>query len=753
MTAWSRARRSRPAAAIACAVGAIALMIGVLSGGTAAAQVRAGAPLRDAVVQDATAVSVTITAVTPQILKPGDDLTITATATNTSTQTIEQPRAAVLLSRTSLSTRYSLDAWASADPTASAGTSLKSVVIPGQLDPGASATVQITVPAAVLRLSALSSQWGARGLAVQVLDSWSRVGIARTFALWLPGDQPARTGVSVLVPLTRDAADLAAEVPAATPTPSQPTGAGTAGSGTATGSGDVAGSTASPGAGGTAAGTAGTSGATAAETFAPTGRLASLVALSAHRPGVSWAVDPALVDAARGAGTVGAAWLAAVDSGAAQRDVFALPYADPDLAALAHAGAGSLAQQADALTSALPWVNDTGALTGLQLAPDRTTTTPQASLSKKQLILDGSTDAATVDLTAQLGASAVVVDPSALAPIDLTYTPSSRATVHTPSGSVAALVPDATLSDLLRAPGDASPAVAAQRILAETAVITRELPGEERHLLATVGRDWTPVSAVAAAQLDALASAPWVSMEPLSKLISTASPSIERASLPARTTDPNELPAPDVAAIESAQRAAVTFASIVHNPAALLDGVQEAVLGPLTVGWRDDTNGRATALATLLTDLGSRRTGLSIIKGSNVTLISQSSEVPISLRNTLDQDATVTLRLKPRSSCLAVPHTPTVTVPAHQTVSFRVPFDAVASCNVVVDVSLLSANGTPVADPTQFTVRVHADWENVGTAVAAGLLVLGLVVGLWRTVRRGQTARRARMRENDQAGT
>ena len=100
MTAWSRARRSRPAAAIACAVGAIALMIGVLSGGAAAAQVRAGAPLRDAVVQDATAVSVTITAVTPQILKPGDDLTITATASNTSTQTIEQPRAAVLLSRT-----------------------------------------------------------------------------------------------------------------------------------------------------------------------------------------------------------------------------------------------------------------------------------------------------------------------------------------------------------------------------------------------------------------------------------------------------------------------------------------------------------------------------------------------------------------------------------------------------------------------------------------------------------------------------
>ena len=707
-------------------------MAGVLSGGTAVAQVRTGASLHGAVVQDATAVSVTITAVTPQILRPGDDLTVTATATNTSTQTIQQPRAAVLLSRTSLSTRYSLDAWASADPTSSAGTSLRSVAIPGQLDPGASATVQITVPAASLGLSAQTSQWGARGLALQVLDSWSRVGIARTFALWLPGDQPARTSVSVLVPLTRDSADLAAEASAAIAAPSQPTATDTGGTGSS-GDTSTAGST-SPGSGGTPTdGTTATPG--AAATFAPTGRLASLVALSAHRPGVSWAVDPALVDAARGAGTGGSGWLTALDAGAAQRDVFALPYADPDLAALAHAGETSLAQQADTLTSALPWVNETGALTGLQLAPD------------------GTTDAATVDLAAQLGASAVVVDPSALAPTELTYTPSSRATVHTPSGSVAALVPDATLSDLLRAPAGSSPAVAAQRILAETAVITRERPGEERHVLATVGRDWTPVAAVAAAQLDALASAPWVVMEPLSKLISTTSPGVERASLPTRVADPSELQAPDVATIASAQRALVTFASIVHNPAALLDGVQESVLGPLSVGWRGDTASRASAMATLLTDLRAQRTGLSIIKGSNVTLISQSSEVPISVRNTLDQDATVTLRLKPRNSCLAVPHAPTVTVPAHQTVSFRVPFDAVASCNVVVDVSLLTADGTPVADSTQFTVRVHADWENVGTAVAAGLLALGLVVGLWRTVRRGQTARRARMRENQQAGT
>ncbi len=722
MIHWSRTRRRRRAATAALVSGAIALLTAGLGAGPATA--RTGTAVPGAIVQDPTAVSITITAVTPQILRPGDDLTVSATVTNGSTQTIQQPRAAVLLSRTSLSTRYSLDAWTSADPTSSAGTTVMSMALPDPLASGASTTVQLTVPAAALRLSAATSQWGARGLAVQVLDGWSRVGIARTFALWLPADQPARTSISVLVPITRDAADLAAEASATRPglptiatpdaTPTQPTG--TASNGTASN------------------GTANPSGSTASSTFAPNGRLADLVRLSAHHPGVSWAVDPALVVAARASGTTGAAWLSTLDSGAAERDVFALPYADPDLAAVARAGATSLAQQADTLTSALPWVNDIGALTGLQLAPD------------------GTTDAATLDEAAQLGASAVVVDPSALSPTtDLTYTPTGRATVRTAAGSIAALVPDPTLSSLLRSPGSDSPAVAAQRLLAETAVITRERPNQDRHLLVTVGRDWTPTTAVAAAQLAALESAPWVAMEPLSKLISSASPDVERAPLPTTAADPTELPAPDVATIASEQHTLETFASIVPNPAALLDGVQESVLGPLSVGWRADTAGRATLLASLLTDLRARRTGLSIIQGSNITLISQSSEVPISLRNSLDQDATVTLRLTPRSGCLVVPDAPTVIVPAHQTASFRVPFSAVASCDVVVDVSVLTSDGTPVADPIRFTVSVHADWENVGTAVVAGLLVLGLVVGLWRTVRRGQTARRARMRGDGQA--
>ena len=53
-----------------------------------------------------------------------------------------------------------------------------------------------------------------------------------------------------------------------------------------------------------------------------------------------------------------------------------------------------------------------------------------------------------------------------------------------------------------------------------------------------------------------------------------------------------------------------------------------------------------------------------------------------------------------------------------------------------------SADGTVVAAPAEMNVRVRAGWETVGTAIIGGLLVLLLVGGIVRTVRRGRSAHR-----------
>ena len=65
-----------------------------------------------------------------------------------------------------------------------------------------------------------------------------------------------------------------------------------------------------------------------------------------------------------------------------------------------------------------------------------------------------------------------------------------------------------------------------------------------------------------------------------------------------------------------------------------------------------------------------------------------------------------------------------------------------ANCDVAVDVYLLAPDGTIVASPAQFSARLAPTIENVGTLAVGALLALGLVVGVVRTVRRGQTANR-----------
>ena len=71
------------------------------------------------------------------------------------------------------------------------------------------------------------------------------------------------------------------------------------------------------------------------------------------------------------------------------------------------------------------------------------------------------------------------------------------------------------------------------------------------------------------------------------------------------------------------------------------------------------------------------------------------------------------------------------------------PFRAVGSGDVARrGDAAVRPTASPSAPAQQLTVRVRADWENVGTAVVAGLLGLALVVGIVRTIRRGQTRHR-----------
>jgi len=76
------------------------------------------------------------------------------------------------------------------------------------------------------------------------------------------------------------------------------------------------------------------------------------------------------------------------------------------------------------------------------------------------------------------------------------------------------------------------------------------------------------------------------------------------------------------------------------------------------------------------------------------------------------------------------------TIPAGSSVSVDVPVTAIGSGDITVGYRVSTPGGQVLDDSQSVTVRMRAGWEDAGTAVVAGLLVLMLVVGVTRTVRR-----------------
>ena len=204
-------------------------------------------------------VEVLVTSITPRVLGPGQDLRVRATLHNTGTTAIAAPRVTVHLGDTQFISRSSLDRWRDADPSAALGPSVLTADLTEPLAPGASATVDLVVPAVSIRLSPRLTSWGARGLAILVTDttdpSEQRLGLARTFALWFPEQEVSATRISFLVPFSGPPVDPDGDWAAALD-----------------------------------------------ESTRPGGRLSAVLAATADHPEVTWVVDPWLIDAASQAG-------------------------------------------------------------------------------------------------------------------------------------------------------------------------------------------------------------------------------------------------------------------------------------------------------------------------------------------------------------------------------------------------------------------------------------------------------------------
>src|SRR5665648_342244 len=180
------------------AAGLLAVLVAAV---LVAAGALAAAPAASAVTADPSGLplEVLINEVSPQVLGVGQDLTVRVQVHNTGSGTVAQPRVLVHLNRNAFISRYSLDLWRGRGPQDALGSVVLQQDLTAPLGPGH------TVAASAVALPGRLTSWGARGLAVQVVDradsARPRLGVARTFALWFPDQEVTATRLSVLAPV------------------------------------------------------------------------------------------------------------------------------------------------------------------------------------------------------------------------------------------------------------------------------------------------------------------------------------------------------------------------------------------------------------------------------------------------------------------------------------------------------------------------------------------------------------------------
>lgn len=708
------ARRAGTLSAVLLAVVALvgSVVLPASAAGPAASHPPAGTPVAAApaaTAADDDPVRVSVTSISHPIAVPGDEVTVRASVTNTTDAVLDGAEAQFTVDFLALTSRAEIAAWSDAellDPVYGSG-SIKTVP---RLDPGESATVSFTYDPGVQALQG----FGARRLAVAVGDATGRLGIARSFLMYdADGAERVPMKLSVLAAVTSPATDPA-DPAAAELELAQQTAAGQ--------------------------------------------RLDGVLQVAEHNT-LSLAVDPNLMGAAEASQDPELRdWYDRMLAAAGKTATFTLPDHDPDIAALAHAGVLS--------TGPRSFVR--GPRAGVWEVP--ATWHTNLSWPAEGVV----PDLETLNLAVATGRDDVVVGSGGLA-YEGAGTVTGRADVRTPSGTAHAALTDDALTQAFLAATDLSTAATApsaqesadttavttastaaegaQRLLAETAAVVSQAPNDPPSLSIVAPRSWTPDADAAKAVLDTLDEAEWISATTLDSLFALDAPDVVRTALPKHERAKTELAAADVKALEQARDAIVTFSSVAgeEHPVIWRPGVRR-LANPLAVVRREDPGLREQVVQQVLQESNEiTKNSVTVVPRQDINFITDSGNIPVRVRNGLDVDATVTVVLRPDHPRLTVDERTTETVPAGQEMDVQVPVRAIGSGDVEVTAQVLTPTGAKINDDSTFQVRVRAGWEEVGTWIAAGLVALLFLAGIWRTVRRGRSPNRATREDVEEA--
>ncbi|GAA2292378.1 DUF6049 family protein [Streptomyces violaceusniger] len=475
-----------------------------------------------------------------------------------------------------------------------------------------------------------------------------------------------------------------------------------------------------------------------AKELAPGGRLQQMVALGKNLP-ITWVIDPdllATVDAMTknyevqnpsGKGTraghgqtVAKQWLDALQKAVEGKQVVALPFADPDLASLAHRGK-----------------NVTGALSHLQGATELASTTVETILGVRPRTdfawpVEGAVDSSIVDVATSAGAHNVIARSDSLRETGgLSYTPTAARQI---GGGNTAVVSDARLSTAFT--GDMSKAenstLAIQRFLAQSQMINLQAPDKQRSIVVAPQR--TPTTSQAQAMAAALEGLSGQWTQPLSlgqaakaKPDPNATQRVPSARSYPRALRARELPIEAFNSIQETQKTLDNFEPILTAKYRVVTPFGNAIRREMSTSWRSEAQNATGFRHDVQTYLSGLTNKVRLVPKSNMTLSGRSATVPVTVQNNLVQSVELRLVLRSQQgNRLAVGDPQLVNVEGGHSQSVKFGTTANANGPVWVSAQLYTPDGQPYGDEMMFEVNVTEITSTVILVIAGGVLLLVL---------------------------
>ncbi|GAA3696064.1 hypothetical protein GCM10022399_10690 [Terrabacter ginsenosidimutans] len=679
---------------------------------------------------------IVLSTLTPSVVGPGKDVTVTGTVTAPLTGPLSSPELRVVRGAVKVDQRTALDSWASGR-TQTAGRTVGTTALP-TVAAGQSRAFTATVPWEGLRSD---EAFAAVPISVQVVQEGATepTGETRTFVAWNGRKEYVPLTVATVMPVTLDPdVDLfsrddvsrqsawqraigpqsrvarivegtrGSEVDLAVdPAVLGPDAGADAGSGGVTPTPSPSGTT--PNAPATTPGaTTPTTPPTTSPTPTPTtsGAQPSQASVEIAR------LADDLVTQLRG------------------RAVWALPHADADIAATvgidpANSLVRDLVSRATALTKRLgqPARSDiVWPVDGLM---------PNGREQGIKRLLSG---------TAVKKPAGIVVSAPAVTKATA-YTPTAR---RVGSGGTRLLAYDPRLSALLPKRTDPSPVLSVQRYLAETLVLLGERAGTPRSVLVAAPRTYDPDPAALATFLSATSSAPWLDTVDAASLLSDNGADKAVPQTRPTTAVASAAPRPVLTARRLAQMAEqrdtlLSVSSVLRDGAEFERTYREVLDELASTRWRYQPGSWVTLSTSVARDIRAATSAIRVVpRTSTINLLAETGTLRITVENGLDytvQD--IRLRLVPDNPRIRIVEQPApLTIGPSSRTNVPVEVAAVAAGRAEIRAFLTTADGTQIGSPASIPVAANP-LDSTIYWVGGVLVGLVLLAGVVRAVVKG----------------